>query len=99
MRCSLSDQICATWWNKEKIKAVGDQSKLTVKITVMVMIFPDGGYNQGSHFVDILDCAKNTHTQKSAWLMEKTLKRFTACRDYKIIIQQTVICCWTNKLV
>lgn len=30
----------------------------------MVMIFPDGGYNQGSHFVDILDCAKNTHTKK-----------------------------------
>ena len=45
-----------------KKKAVGDQSKLTVKITVMVMIFPDGGYNQGSHFVDILYNAKHTHT-------------------------------------
>lgn len=39
----------------------------------MMMIFPGGGYNQGSHFVHIIDWAKHTKKKESAWLMEKTL--------------------------
>lgn len=45
---------------------VRDQIKLTMKITVMMMmmIFPDGSYNQQSHFVQIIDFAKHKKIRK-----------------------------------
>lgn len=37
-----------------------------------MMIYPDGDYNQGSHFVHIIDRAKEKKLG-SVWLMEKPL--------------------------
>lgn len=50
--------------NTVKWFPVRDQTQLTMKIIVMLsmMISPDGGYNQGSHFEHTENCAKKTHT-------------------------------------
>ena len=60
-------QIRATWGNGPGEMIVRDQIQLTMKIIamMMMMVFPDGGYNQGSHFERVADAAKSSPRRKN----------------------------------